>query len=277
MATNGNRLTDMEFDEISLVTRPANQLSKVVLFKSDDKERKNMPKNKMDEMYEDEDLEKEMEEEEVEDDEEMQMKKGRRKKAMPFGKSDEDVNLPSEVFDYIEALESANAELADQLEKMAYDEESSSTDILKSADPQIIEIVKAAEERAQAAEMIAKAERDHRLEQEFISKAASELDALPVNPKEFGLVLKNASDHLHPDTFESIMDVLRTANSLVDSGNVFTELGKASSFDNNSPLSEINKAAARLVSENPGMTQAQAVAKAVESNPNLYTAHLRGN
>ena len=30
-----NRLTDMEFDEISLVNRPANQLSKVVLFKSD--------------------------------------------------------------------------------------------------------------------------------------------------------------------------------------------------------------------------------------------------
>ena len=33
---HGNRLTDMEFDEISLVTRPANQLSKVVLYKSGD-------------------------------------------------------------------------------------------------------------------------------------------------------------------------------------------------------------------------------------------------
>ena len=35
MGKKGNRLTDMEFDEVSLVTRPANQLSKVVLFKSD--------------------------------------------------------------------------------------------------------------------------------------------------------------------------------------------------------------------------------------------------
>ncbi len=35
LMTTANQLTDMEFDEISLVTRPANQLSKVVLFKSD--------------------------------------------------------------------------------------------------------------------------------------------------------------------------------------------------------------------------------------------------
>jgi hypothetical protein len=35
MNKKGNKLTDMEFDEVSLVTRPANQLSKVVLFKSD--------------------------------------------------------------------------------------------------------------------------------------------------------------------------------------------------------------------------------------------------
>jgi len=272
MAKQGNRLTDMEFDEISLVTRPANQLSKVVLFKSDDKERK-MPKNKMSEMYDDEeDLDKEMDvEDEMEDDEdEMPMKKGRRMR-----KSDTVVDLPDEVFEYIEALESANAELTDQLEKMAY-EGDTNEDILKSADPAIVEIVKAAEERAAAAELIAKAERDHRLEQEFIAKAAT-LDALPVNPKEFGLVLKTAADHLHADVFDEIMNVLTTANSLADSGNIFSELGKASSFDNDSPTAEINKAAASIVAANPGMTHAQAVAQAVESNPKLYSAYLRGN
>lgn len=274
MATNGNRLTDMEFDEISLVNRPANQLSKVVLFKADDgKEQKPMRgKKKLDEMYGDDDKpmsKQKMMGEGMGDDED---------EDGPMSKSAE---LPTEVYEYIEALEASNAELVSELEKMAEgddddEDDDEDKDILKSADPRIVEILKAAEDRAEAAEQIAKAERDYRLEREFIGKAA-ELDSLPVKAEEFGKVLKSVADVVQPDDFNAIMGALTAANSAVASGDLFSELGKSTAFDNDSPSSEINKAAAKIIESDPGITREQAIAKAVEANPQLYTAHVRGN
>lgn len=294
MATNGNRLTDMEFDEISLVTRPANQLSKVVLFKSDTEQESMTNKHEVekakggkmpeelkrkfmsDEMEKEEDMEEdeeEMDKEYDEDEDEMAMKM----------KKGDVIDLPSEVYEYIEALEAANSEMSDQLEKMATEIEKSAAsakvekqDILKSADPAIVEIVKAAEERAEAAERIAKAERDHRLEREFVAKAAS-LSALPAEAEAFGKVLKSVADAVDTETFDALLSVLSAANEGITTGNLFAELGKSSSFDNDGPTSEINKAAARLIESNPGLTREQAVAKAVEANPSLYNEYLRGN
>jgi len=281
MATNGNRLSDMEFDEISLVTRPANQLSKVVLFKSDTTEQEHMTSDNVEKAkggkmpeelkrrFMSDDMEKEMDSEmgDEEEDDEEEMKK------------DDVIDLPAEVYEYIEALESANAELTDQIEKMAAEAEvfePASEDILKSADPAIVEIVKAAEERAAAAERIAKSERDFRLEREFIAKAA-EMSALPTEAEEFGKVLKSVADAVDEDTFNTLMTVLKAANEGISTGNLFAELGKSSTFDNDGPTSEINKAAARLIEANPSLTREQAVAKAVESNPTLYNEYLRGN
>jgi len=287
MATNGNRLSDMEFDEISLVTRPANQLSKVVLFKSDTTEQEHMTnENEIEEIEVEkakgdkmpEELKRKFmgdaESDDEEDEDDMDKMYGQKMK-----KDDDVVDLPSEVFEYIEALESANAELTDQIEKMeqavATEAAPASEDILKSADPAIVEIVKAAEERAEAAERIAKAERDFRLEREFIGKAA-ELSALPAEAEDFGKVLKSVSDAVDGETFDALMTVLTAANEGISTGNLFAELGKSSAFDNE-PSSEINKAAARLIESNPSLTHEQAVAKAVESNPTLYTEYLRGN
>lgn len=303
MATNGNRLTDMEFDEISLVTRPANQLSKVVLFKSDTPEQEHMTseneqqneveKAKGDKMPEelkrrfgiDDESEDDEDEDEMkkakmppsmddEDDEEDDMDKMYGSKKM---KKDDVIDLPSEVYEYIEALEAANSEMSDQLEKFAAEEsEAVDTDILKSADPQIVAIVKAAEDRAAAAEKIAKAERDFRLEREFIGKAA-ELSALPAEAEAFGKVLKSVAEAVDEATFDTLMTVLTAANEGISTGNLFAELGKASAFDNDGPTGEINKAAARLIEANPGLTHEQAVAKAVDANPSLYNEYLRGN
>lgn len=189
-------------------------------------------------------------------------------------KSDEAVDLPGEVYDYIESLESANAEMIDELTKMAEFVEGEE-EILKNADPAIVEIVKAAEERAEAAETIAKAERDFRLEREFIAKAA-EFDRLPVDAAEFGPVLKAAAEVLTEEQFEAITSVLAAANESVAQGNLFTEVGKATSFANDSSMSRIEKAAARL-REGSDMTRAESIAKAVEADPSLYTEYLRGN
>jgi len=272
----GNRLSDMEFDEVSLVNRPANQLSKVVLFKSADSEERAVPGHKDKKMDEDEEeISKpghygKMEDHDDEDEEE-DSKSGHKMK-----KDDgEAIDLPSEVYEYIDALESANAEMVDELSKMAeYIEEE--TDILKSADPQIVEIVKAAEERAEAAEKIAKAERDYRIEQEFIAKAA-EFNALSVDASSLGPVLKAAAEVMDEEAFGVIIDALSAANETVSESGLFSEVGKSTSFESGSSTDSIEKAAARLREEDTSLTHAQAISKAVELDPSLYTEYLRGN
>jgi len=307
MKKKGNRLTDMEFDEVSLVTRPANQMSKVVLFKSDEpasseEEQVNpeveievtevaevaveaveapavsdapeaeesvekgygmkMKKKKMIPAMEDED--DDLEEEEM-----------TKKKKM---KKDAEVEVPSEVYDYIEALESANAELVEQITKMAEeaDAEAQAQDeeIFKSADPRLVELVKGLEERASAAEAIAKAERDHRLEHEFVSKAST-LSNLSVKAEEFGVVLKGVADKLTNEQFDAIWQVLTSANANLAKSGLFVEFGKSNTADGDGPMSIIEKAAAALRQSNPSMTREQSIAKAVEADANLYNQYIR--
>jgi len=285
----------MEYDEVSLVTRPANQLSKVMLFKSDTSEEE-MPTEEV-EVVEAEATEEAtevaeetvekgkkskkmipaMDEEEMDEEDEMEKKGGKRRMAR-MSKEDE-VEIPAEVFDYIEALESANEELMSVVEKMQADidaeAEAEEQEILKSADPRLVEIVKAAEERAIAAESIAKAERDYRLEREFVSKA-QELNNLPVTAEEFGLVLKSVADALTEEQYDAIWKVLSAANANLANSAMFSEVGKSTaSADTDSPMSVIEKAAARLQSEMPTLTKEQAIAKALEADANLYNQYLR--
>ena len=287
-----NRLTDMEFDEISLVTRPANQLSKVVLFKSDEQQEqsvttevdKGMGKMKKKPMTDEEIMA--MSDEEMAsmtDGEEETMKKSKRPMKKGDVLEDEEVSedvidLPNEVFEYISALESANAELLDQVEKLAKSAEvvAEEEDIMKSADPQIVALVKSFEERAKAAETIAKSERDFRLEREFVSKAST-LNALPIESDSFGKVLKGVAESVSSEQFKVLWEVLSAANSALAESNLFTEVGKSGDFDNDGATSPINKAAERILATTPNLTREQAIAKALEADPNLYSAYLRGN
>jgi hypothetical protein len=309
MNKSGNRLTDMEFDEVSLVTRPANQLSKVVLFKSDEpisedtvsdtapeqteeqseeqtedvakgygmktkmkKKKKEMPDFIKEKMAEKDEMEKEDEEMEDEDDE-MPMKKGKGK----MKKDDNDeVEIPAEVYDYIETLEAANAELVDTVSKLAEQVDAIADEreeVLKSADPKLVAIVKGLEDRAAAAEAIAKSERDHRMTQEFVSKASA-LSHLPVKAEEFGAVLKNAAEVLTEEEFGAIWQVLSATNAQLSKSGIFTEVGKSSAFDNSGPMSVIEKAATALRSANPALTREQSIARAVEADSNLYKQYI---
>ena len=304
----------MEFDEVSLVTRPANQLSKVVLFKSDDsnledeevateaqteevvedevaeesvekgygmkmkmKKKKN---GKMPDFIQDKiDAKKEKEmakedEEEEEDDEEMPMKKKHKGKMKKDDGDEDSVEIPAEVYDYIETLESANAELVDAIEKMAQEQADEQEEILKSADPRLVEIVKGLEQRATAAETIAKAERDHRLVQEYIAKAST-LTNLPIKAQEFGSVLKNVAEALTEEQFSAIWQVLSAANTNLAKSGIFSEFGKSSTLDNDGPLSVIEKVATALRQADPSMSREQSIARAVESDTNLYKQYIR--
>ena len=297
MNKTANRLTDMEFDEVSLVNRPANQLSKVLLFKSDtvsEDEMSNLEVEEVvaeevtsEEVSAEESVEKgygkmsmkkgkkkmpmmEMEDEEM-DEEEMPMKKGKMKK-------DDEVEIPAEVFEYIESLESANAELMESIEKMQNEKDSEiaqqEEEILKSADPRLVQIVKAAEERAIAAETIAKAERDFRLEREFVSKA-QELGSLPLNADSFGMILKSAADVLTTEQYDAIWQVLSAANAQISAGGIFGEVGKSATSEASTSLSAIEQAAARLRQEDSSLSKEQAIAKAVSADASLYNQYIR--
>lgn len=295
MKKKGNRLTDMEFDEVSLVTRPANQLSKVVLFKSDEVSEENeVSDNEVVEVdAEDETAEETLtkgkmkkrkavppmdgeEEDMMEDEEEMEDEKPMTKGKKKMSKTDDadTIEIPQEVYDYIEALENANSELVDTISKFTEEQDEEDNEILKSADPRLVEIVKGLEDRAAAAEAIAKAERDHRLEREFVSKA-SELTHLSVKAEDFGVVLKNMADSLSEEDFAAVWQVLSAANANVSKSGMFTELGKSVSNDSDTTMSVIEKAAAALRQNNPTMTREQSIAKAVEADANLYNQYIR--
>ena len=297
MKKKGNRLTDMEFDEVSLVTRPANQMSKVVLFKSDVtiSEESVNPEDQVEEVEATEEVVAEesvekgygkmkkkkmpaMADEEMEEDEEeeMPMKKGKSK--MKKGDDNDTVEIPAEVYDYIEALESANAELVEEVSKLANSMQESAEaiqeEIFKSADPRMVELVKGLEDRVASAEAIAKAERDHRLEQEFVSKAST-LTNLSVKAEEFGVILKGVADRLTDEQYDAIWQVLSSANANLSKSGLFAEFGKSSTTDNDGPMSIIEKAAATLRLSNPTMTREQSIAKAVSADTNLYNQYLR--
>jgi len=239
---SGHRLSDMEFDEVSLVTRPANQHSTVVLFKADSNMETDMP-------------------------EETDIIEDVRKNGL----------LDEQVGAYIEALEKANEELFEMVESIEADEDEESDeddDILKSADPRIVELVKSAEKRAVTAEAIAKAEREQRRDREYLAKA-QEVTALPTEAASLGELMKSAADHLDQVTFDGLIDLLSKVNSMIEAGGVLDEVGKSFSLEATDAYSAIEKAAEAIRADDTSLTYEQAVEKAVTDNPNLYTDHLK--
>lgn len=230
----------MEFDEVSLVTRPANQHSTVVLFKSD--QEAGMP-------------ELEEAQAKIED---------VRKNGL----------LDSEVVEYIDTLEKANETLYAALNDVADPEVSGEDDILKSADPRIVELVKSAEERAVVAETIAKGERERREDAEFLAKA-EELTFVPGETNDIADILKAATNHLDGETLASFMDLLGKVNSMIEAGSVLDEIGKTTSTPATDSYTEITKRAEALRAEDPTLTEEAAITKVVSDNPDLYTAHTK--
>lgn len=244
---SGHRLSEMEFDEVSLVTRPANQFSTVRLFKADSPTERTMP-------------------------EETDIIEDVRKNGL----------LDEQVTEYIEALEKANEELFSALEKAdgaKHDDEEDEDDededdILKSADPRIVELVKSAEKRAVTAETIAKAEREQRRDREFLAKAQT-FSSMPTDAVELGRLMKSAADHLDTETFDQLVGLFAKVNAMIETGGLLNEVGKSYSVEATDSYSAIEKAAEALRSEDSSLTYEQAVEKAVTENPNLYTDHLK--
>lgn len=186
--------------------------------------------------------------------------------------------LPDEVKEAVEdhvaevtkRAEDAEAELA-VLKAGDGEEDGEGDDILKNADPAIREIVEKANARASEAETIAKAERDARINREFIEKAKS-LPFVPGEDQEKANVMKAASASMEPDEYQSLEKMLTSMNEVISESKVFTKAG-SSQYNEDTPQGEIEKLAKARAKEE-GITEAEAMDQVLAENPDLYERSL---
>lgn len=138
-----------------------------------------------------------------------------------------------------------------------------------------MEIVEKANERATAAEEIAKSERDYRLTQEFVAKARS-LVNLPVSADEFGPILKKLSETLEDDEYATLSKALAAANETVANAGVFGEIGKQGGGQNYETVSKADAKAKELIEKSDGeLSHEAALSKVFEEDPGLYDEFLQ--
>ena len=171
----------------------------------------------------------------------------------PFGKRDDELNDDEVSF------------LQDLAKNLESDEQ-------REAVSKAMEEVRKANMRAEEAERIAKAERDFRLNEEYVSKARSFV-GLPVSPAEFGPVLKRLQENMHEDDVQMIEKALSAANETIASGGFFSEFGKRGTGASE-PISKIDQKAQELVSKSENMSMEAARALVVEQDPSLYDEYL---
>lgn len=209
--------------------------------------------------------------------------------------------LPQEVIQYIQQLEQALAEAqgetpsGDQedsnvsgnqnpfgksLTDMDADEVEFLTELAKNLEDEdmresvnkALEAVEKANARAEEAETIAKAEREHRETQEFIAKARA-YTSLPVKAEEFGPVLKRLHETLDEDEIALVTKVLSAANETVASVGAFDEIGKRGSGVGYETISKVDSAAQEIAkSENISIEQARE--RVFEQTPSLYDEYV---
>jgi hypothetical protein len=156
--------------------------------------------------------------------------------------------------------------------------------VLKTHDDELAELRKANEtEKSKADEAIeiAKAERDARETREYIAKSES-LDKLAKDDSEFGEVLKSiaraeAEKHLPEGTVEKLDTVLAAANEAVEKGALFMELGRAGHGESSDVEKQLDAKADEIRKSEPSLTKEQALEKAYNDNPELYSKLREGS
>jgi hypothetical protein len=153
--------------------------------------------------------------------------------------------------------------LAEELSKAAGEDER--TEIMAQAMDEV-EFAKAAAAEAWEA---ADRERDLRITDDFISKAAEY--NVPVVPEVLGPILKAMAETLNDDQLEVIDALLTSVGDIL-----FEEVGYTGENDNNSVIDQVNAYANEFVGKYDA-SSAQVVTNIFETNPEAYDAYLAEN
>jgi plasmid stabilization system protein ParE len=255
------RLSDMELDFVSLVAAGDDPEARVVIAKADKSTEHGLPSS-----------------------------------TLPINKPPEDhvetinkSDLDPEVVAYIEGLESEVDDLSGKVEKaeqdlaardeqittltekvsksVPNDPDAARKEMLEKADPALRAYLEEQDAKVSKAEEIAKAERDARLEREFVSKA----EALPMiseNKQDLAGLLRRISDALTPEDAEKVEKTLAAANEQIAKGNLFGTMGRGGGETTISK--SVEGKAAELRKADPTLTQEQAIAQVYNDDPDLF-------
>lgn len=176
--------------------------------------------------------------------------------------------LDDEARAYVEDLEAKVAKAAS---------ESPEDEIAKAMDglpePLRKHFTEQAEELRKARE-VAEAERDTRLNAEYLAKARS-FEALGEKPEELAPTLRKLAD-LDADLYVEVERLLKAANAQAEaSDGLFKAIGASNAPDEGSAHGRLDAIAKAKVSDGSAPDYASALAKAAEENPDLYAAHRR--
>lgn len=187
--------------------------------------------------------------------------------------------LDPEVKSYIERVEDVALETQSELDALkksiaeapADDDDSGSDDILKSADPAVVNLVNDLRAEVSKAQETADAERDARVEREFIEKAAGFKD-LPVDSADLGQLMKSISEDSDEETLASFLDLIEKMNTALEAANIFSELGSGLVTETGqTKLDELTKS---YMGDHPGVSAEEAMVAVLDEDPSLYEDYM---
>jgi hypothetical protein len=194
----------------------------------------------------------------------------------------------------VEIAKSERAELAthvDELEKAAAKpnddpdddekEEVDKSDLSPAVRRRLEKLEKAeedAKERVEKAESLAKAERDIRVNREFVQKA-EQFGSLSQDPLELGPVLKAAHDSMPEEQYTVLETVLKAADDQVRQSGLFKEQGRGGEGrrESGDSFEKLQKAAQELRKSDPSMTAEAALDAAMQADPDMQAQYLAEN
>lgn len=156
-----------------------------------------------------------------------------------------------------EILEKADRTEAAEAEKVAL--EKAATDA-KASEDDALKVAKEARDLAQS-------EKDKRETAEFVAKA-EELG----EPDEFGPVLKSIANAVDGDTFGKLEAVLKANHERAVAAGFYKEIGRAGTGGGEQGAkAQLDEKAAEIRKSDTSLTAEQAIVKAYEDNPELYS------
>lgn len=192
--------------------------------------------------------------------------------AIPSTETEEqgmDDTTPS-VEDLQKRLDEVTAERDALLEAQGPDSDSDPIEKALTAgnlDPAVVEIIKADRERLAKAEEALHLERENRLNESFISKAA-DYDLVIDDPVEFGPALRRVAE-IDPDAAELLVNTLDVAQERLSKSALFDTRGV--NYDIPSDANDqVETIAKSLIDADPTLTVEEARAKVLDDNPALY-------
>ncbi len=267
-----NDLVDLSLTEVSLVDRPANAGAEVVLFKRDAAQpQEEVPMSEQTETVVKTEVAPDLSAIEA-----LIAKSETRLDELNTALNDKNAVIKKMQAE-LDTLRTENLVLTTQAETVAKRDTSNDTldDILKSAPEPIQKALATLTERVEKAESSAKRYADQIEKSEWVKKAEPLANHLPATADAIGGLLQRVAKGMSTaDDAAELERIFKSVNAMAGQhGTLFQEIGNAAG-DTVTAKSRIEAVATDIRKSETGLSQEQAVAKALAQHPDLYVDYL---